>query len=114
MMLRFYTSAFEDTATALGLDEESRNLFTLEAVKKQYRECSAFLYVFGLHYYTIRMVEDKAKFATTAGMTESREVVRTLDACGKGTWEVFQNVMDLVNEIEELGTIEVMERLATS
>lgn len=109
--LRTYSEKFLQVGNSLGVPEDRLTYFNLDHIKAEYKSRSVFNYIFGLHYFTIRLIEDREKFGTTKTMNDPIEIIRTIDQCGSRTWQIFQHVFDLINEVQELGTIDVMKSM---
>ena len=73
---------------------------------------SPFGYAFGLHYFIIRLVENKELFSKTKDMQDdSATLIQTLNDCGATTWAIMQDAMDMLNQLKDLGTIEEMKKI---
>lgn len=107
--LQAYSNSFLRTAKSLGVRDSHLVKFRLPSLKSEVKARGTHLYAYQL--FTNSILRRKIEKSEVFGMTEDEEIIRTLGGCGDATWEALGQAMDMINEVEEYGTIEVMKEI---
>ena len=107
-ILGVYCEEFRASCKSMGLNDSELTQFTLEETRKEFEAKSAFLYIIGMNYFTIRMLSNYGELvANLKDKEKSNEIIQQIP---DEDFKVFQEAFLLIQEAKKLGTIDFMEQ----
>lgn len=111
--LKAYHDSFKETCRAFGLEEEA-SAYSMETINKEYEMRSPWGFFFGFLFILPRFVS-KDFYDLLDEKQESSEIIELLSEKGSANvWGVLDMYVDMMQIQDDIGTIELMEKLAYS
>jgi len=114
--LETYHSSFKESCLSLGLDE-SEIVYTKEVINKEYIVRSPWGFIFGFCFILPRFLSKKQLsfdfYSKLKEINESSDIIKLIsENASLNVWSVLDMYVDMVQIEDDLGTLELMEKLA--